>query len=799
MRDLRYAFRTMLRNPGFSIAAVLVLALGIGADSAIFMVVRAVVLAPLPYAQPDRLVNLYESKVVAEGRYNVVSGPNVLDWQRDAASFAQIAYLSNASPSLWPDDGGLPETIDGAICSYNLFSTLGVQPALGRAFTAEEDKFGGQRVVVISDTLWKRRLGARPEVIGTQIRLDGEMQTIVGVMPMGFDYPRLTQIWLPVWQNVSASTRMQRSNHRFQAIARLKPGVSVQQAGVELEGIARRIYEANPGTVTGKGATVARMDERLVAQVRPMLLVLLGAVACVLLIACVNVTNLLLARALSRRREVAVRVSVGASRSQIVKQFLTESSLISMSGAALGLLLASAGTSALIKMAGYIPRMETVRVDATVLVFTAAIAILSGLAVGIVPAMSSWRSGLASAMQEGGRSATSGRSRALFGDALVAAEVALSLMLLVSAGLMLKSFSKLRTVDGGFSAERVLTILFNLPAKRYPTPAQVAGFYETLGDRTRALPGVEDAGLVSVAPLAGLWSDAIFTIEGMPPLKSGQYMDALKRSVDPEYFKTMGIALKRGRFFTKDDRLDAAGKAIVSEGLVKEYLAGQDPIGKRIRGVNKDGYEIIGVVGDTRMELATEPEPTMYIPYAEGVDRRATMVVRTAGDPNLMSLPVQKVMREIDADLPAVTVETIDELREGGTQQSRFGLSLIGLFAGLAVVLASIGLYGVLAYSVGQRTNELGIRMALGADDADITKLMLWQGVKPAAVGIVAGVLGALVATRLLQTLLYEVSPTDPLVMVVVAGLLVLITLAASLIPAWRAAKIDPAIALRAD
>jgi predicted permease len=551
--------------------------------------------------------------------------------------------------------------------------------------------------------------------------------------------------------------------------------------------------------VTGKGATVARVDERLVARVRPMLLVLLGAVACVLLIACVNVTNLLLARALSRRREVAVRVAVGASRGQILKQFLTESSLISLSGAAFGLLLASAGTGVLIKMAGYIPRMETVRVDATVLAFTAAIAILSGLAVGIVPAMSSWRSGLTSAMQEGGRSATTGRSRALFRDALVAAEVALSLMLLVGAGLMLKSFSKLRIVDAGFSAERVLTILFNLPAKRYPTPAQVAGFYETLGERTRALPGVEDAGFVTQAPLAGHWSDSVFTIDGMPPPQPGQYMDALRLSVDPEYFKTMEIPLIRGRFFTRDDRLDAAGKAIVSEAMAKAYLAGEDPIGKRIRGWNMDGYEIIGVVGDTRKDLATEPQPAIYTPYAEGIERRATIVVRTSGDPNLMSLPVQKVMQDIEADMPAVTVRTIDELRQGGAQQARFGLSLIGLFAGLAVVLASIGLYGVLAYSVGQRTNELGIRMALGADSPSIAKLVVWQGMKPAAIGIVAGVLGGFGATRLLQSVLFDVSPNDPGVMAAVVALISVIAMAASLVPAWRATRIDPVVALRAE
>lgn len=810
MRDFRYALRTLARNPGFSLAAVLVLALGIGANSAIFTVIRAVLLAPLPYPDPDRLVNLYERDVIGTFPFNVVSGPNVLDWQRDARSFEQIAFWGEWGSSFAPDDGGLPENITAAICSYNLFATLGVRPAMGRTFTAEEDKYGAPRVVVISDVLWKRRFGARPDVVGTHMRLDGEPHTIVGVMPPGFEYPDAdSQLWLPVRQIVPDRQMQARGAHRFLVIGRLKPGVTVEQARTEVDGIAKRIHIENPTELTGKGGNVVRMDERMVARVRPMLLLLLGAVACVLLIACVNVTNLLLARAVSRRREVAVRVAVGASRWQILKQFLAESSILSLSGAALGLTMAALATNALIKMAGRIPRIGTVQVNGTVLAFTAGVAILTGIAVGLAPAMSSWRAGLATAMSEGGRSATAGRDRGLFRDVLVAVEVALSLILLVGAGLMLKSFSKLRAVDPGFATERVLTIRFSLPPAPAKTPAagsshdladeaRVAAFYRDLVEQARALPGVESAGLVTVPPLAGHYMDNTFTIDGRPPLPPGQFLDAVWRLAHPGYFKAMGIPLKRGRVFTDAERLEAADKAVITESMAARFFPNEDPLGKRLRMDDK-AHEIVGVVGDTRQNLAQEPEPMMYLPLSQGTFDFATLMVRAAGDPGLLSLPLQKIMRELLPDLPAVTVKTVNEMMDGAARQNRFGLTLVALFAGLAVVLAAIGLYGVLAYSVGQRTNELGIRMALGAAAPDITRLVVWQGVKPAAAGIVAGLAGAFATTRLLQSVLFEVSPNDPVVMALVAGLIAAISTAASFVPAWRATRIDPVAALRGE
>jgi predicted permease len=799
MRDLRYALRTLARNPGFTLAAILVLALGIGANSAIFTVVRAVLLAPLPYRDPDRLVRLYERDVIGTSSFNVVSAPNFYDWQKEANSFEQMGYYGDWSSSFSSSDSGLPENLDAAIGDAGFFPVFGVQPILGRTFRPEDDRRDA-RVAVISEGLWRRRFGGDPSAIGSSIRLDGEMHTIIGVIPAAFGFPTsTTQVWLPVAPSVSPNYTQQRGNHRFQVLARLKRGISVEQARTELDGIARRIRQQHPADLTGKGANVVSLAERMVSRVRPMLLVLLGAVACVLLIACVNVTNLLLARAVSRRREVAVRSALGAGRWHIAVQFLTESLLLSVGGAALGLVLAVFGTDVLIKLAGYIPRIETVRVNGAVLAFTAAIAILTGLAVGLVPALSSSNIGLTQAMQEGGRSSTAGRGRSLFRDTLVGVEVALSLMLLIGAGLMLKSFEKLRAVDPGFVPDRLITIRFSLPSQRYKTPAQIASFYRDVLDRVRTTPGVQAAGIVTIAPLAGHFMDNTFTIVGRAPLPPGQFMYAVVREADPDYFKSAGIRLKRGRVFTGAEWLDTADKAVITEAMAAAYFPNEDPIGKRIRVSDKEIFEIVGIVGDALQNLGLPPEPTMYFPLFRGGYSFATLMVRAAADPNLISLPVQKEMRALDPDLPAVTVKTMDEMMWGATQQNRFGLTLIALFAALAVILASVGLYGVLAYSVGQRTSELGVRIALGAGSPAITKLVVWQGLKPALAGIAVGIAGGIAGTRLLQTMLYEVSPTDPAVLAAVVALLMLITLAASFIPAWRATRIDPVIALRTE
>jgi predicted permease len=800
MRDLRYALRTLARNPSFSVAAILVMALGIGANSSIFTVVQAVLLAPLPYRSPDRLVRLYERNVVGEGAFNVVSWPNFNDWRNESKSFSDMAVYGDTTASFSPSDGGLPENLSGVICTYDLFSTLGVAPAMGRAFVSDDDRPDAEQVVIISDSLWRQRFGASRGVVGTRTRIDGESYNIVGVMPQGFDYPASSvKIWMPVWRKLSPNARQQRGNHRFNVVARLNPGVSIEQARSELDGIARRIKQQFPGVPTGAGASVALLRDRTVANVRPMLLILMGAVACVLLIACVNVTNLLLARAAGRKRELAIRASLGAGRFELVKQFLTESLLLSTAGAALGLVLASWGTEALIKMAGAIPRIEMVRVNGSVLWFTAAVALLTGIVVGLVPAFSSARAALTPAMQESSRSSTAGRSRRVFRNVLVAVEVALSVMLLLGSGLMLKSFLRLNAVDPGFVPDHLLTIRFSLPQVRYKDAAKRTEFYESVLSRVRTIPGVSGVGMVTVLPLAGHMMDNTFTIEGHPPPPPGQFLDAVVRAADPDYFQTAGIPLKRGRVFTAFDRLDAAKKAVITESMATQFFPHEDPIGKRLVGISDKPYEIVGMVGDARQNLALPPEPTMYFPLFEGNYSFAAVVIRAAGDPNSLSLPVQKEMRRIDADLPAVTVRTMDEVASLQTSQTRFGLTLIALFGGLAVVLASMGLYGVLAYSIGQRTNELGIRIALGASGAAIARMVVWQGMKPAAAGVIVGLLLGSAATRLIQSLLFEVKPNDVSVLIAVAVVLSAVALIACFVPAWRATRVDPVVALRAE
>jgi predicted permease len=797
MRDLRYALRTLARNRALTIAAVLVLALGIGANSAIFTVVRAVLLAPLPYADPDRLVRLYERDVVGTTAYNVVSGANFYDWRNAARSFDSMGFYTQWGASLSPADGGLPENVTGVTCDTGFFRTLGVAAAIGHTFGDEDDRQDAPRVVVISDPFWRRRFSANPAALGASLRMDGELYTVIGIMPPSFDYPSAeTQYWLPVNRMLKPNFRQARGSHRFSVVGRLKSGVTVEHARAEVDGIAARIKQQYPEIVTGKGGNVAPMADRMVSSVRTMLLVLLGAVGCVLLIACVNVGNLLLARAMGARREVAVRIALGASRIRIARQFLAEGLLLSIAGAAAGVLLANAGTRALIDMAGYIPRMQTVHVNLAVLVFTAGVAILTGTGVALAPALASSGGNLAETMREGGRGSTAGRRRGYVRDVVIAAQIALSVILLLGAGLMLKSFERLRAVDPGFAPDRLLTLRFSLPTQRYKAPSQIAGFYRDLLERVRVMPGVQSASIVTVPPLGGHYMDNVFTIDGRAPLPPGQFMDAVVRAADPDYFRSTGIALKRGRVFTSADWLQAADKAVITETMATTFFPSENPIGKRIRSEG-GAYEIVGVVADTRQNLALPPEPMMYFPLYSGNYEYATLMVRAAGDPNLLSLPVQKQMRALDSDLPAVTVKTAEEMMWGSTQQNRFGLTLIALFAVLAVILAAVGLYGVLAYSVGQRVNELGVRIALGAQGSAITRLVVWQGLKPTLLGIVVGIAGGSAATRLLETMLFEVKPNDPMVIATVVTLLAAIALAACAIPAWRASRIDPAIALR--
>jgi predicted permease len=571
------------------------------------------------------------------------------------------------------------------------------------------------------------------------------------------------------------------------------------QANAELDGIARRIKQQNPNEVTGPGATVASLQDRTVFRVRTLLYVLLGAVGCVLLIACVNVTNLLLARAVARRREAAIRTALGAGRAQLVRQFLAESLLLSGFGALLGLLLANLGVKLLIGMSAGIPRIEAVRVSAPVLLFTLGVAALTGVIVGLAPAIFSLDVKLASAIHDTSRSAAGSRRRKFLGDVLIATEVALSLVLLIGSGLLLKSFARLRAVDPGFPPERLLTMRFSLPGSQYKRGVQRTVFFENLLARVKSLPGVTAAGMVTTLPVTGHVMDNTFKIVGHPPLPPGQFLDALVRAAEPGYFQAMGIPLKRGRTFAPSERLDGARSVIVSESMARQFFQGEDPLGQRLDFGGASPYEIIGIVGDVRKELAADPEPTMYWPLLEGNFGYAALAVRTAGDPNALALPIQKEVSRIDPDLPVVSVLTMEQVLSKGTSERRFSLTLLALFAGLATLLAAIGLYGLLAYSIRQRTSELGIRMALGATPAHVVRMVLTQGLRPTAAGVLAGLVAATAVMQVLQSLLFEVKHLDLQVFLFVAILLVAIAVIACAIPARRAARIDPAVALRTE
>ncbi len=797
-RDLQYTVRVLRLKPAFTLAAIAVLALGIGANTAMFTVINATLLQPLPYADPNRLVYLYESRVIGDNVYNIASPPNFHDWQKEAKSFTQMAAYGDVSFGLAGEDGKLPERIRGVICTHNLFSTLGVQPRLGRAFLPEEDAPTAQRVIIVSHGLWQRRFGGTKDIIGKLLRLDGENYTVVGVMPPWFQFPYNTvQAWVPIHRQLPPEQMQQRGNHRLIVIARLQPGVSVEQARAELDGIAKRIFQQHPNDLTGKGANVALVKERTVASVRTMLLVLLGAVGMVLLIACVNVTNLFLARAVGRKREAAIRIALGATRGRLIRQFLLESVIISLAGGATGIMLAANGTTLLTRMATNLPRSEAIQIDSWVLLFTVAVSLLTGVLSGLAPAFASSSDRLAAEIHEGGRANTGGRATNRLREVLVAGEVALSMMLLIGAGLLLKSFERLRAVDPGFSAPRALTMGFSLPKAQYPTPAQRVSFYETLITRLRALPGVEGAGIVSTLPLNDHFSDSTFDIIGRPPLPPGQYLDALFRGADPGYFQAMGIPLKRGRIFTTAERLDNARQLVVSESFAKQFFPGEDAIGQKIR--NGSVYEIVGVVGDVRIGLANEVEPMMYEPLLEGVFSFGSIVVRTAVDPNSLALSIEREIARLNPALPVADVLTTEELVSTAGKSPRFALTLLMLFAGIAAVLAAVGLYGVLAYTVGQRTNELGIRMALGATAGDVMRLAFAQGLRPTLTGAVVGLAAAFAATRIMRSLLFHVSSSDPQVFVLVTLLVAAITVAASLGPAMRAARIDPAVALRRE
>jgi predicted permease len=800
LQDMRYALRTMRRSPGFTVVVVLTLALGIGVNTALFTIFHGVLLSPWPFPRPDRLVSLWERNVIGDSAYNVVSGGVFADWQRQTTSFQQMALIGESSANLSGDGGALPESIGTRQCSYNLFSMLGVQPLYGRSFTEEDDHSGAAATIILTHGLWKRRYAGDPSIVGKTILLDAKPYTVIGVLPAWFDYPDTrVQVWQTVNHEVSTQDMHNRGNHRFFVTARLRDGVSVAQAYSELDGIQQRNHRQFPDELMGKGANVLPLSDNLVRDVKASLYLLTGAVLCVLVIACLNVANLFVARGTARRKEFAVRAALGGSRWRIIREQLTESLLLTFLGGTLGALLAWSTIRWVVALHENLPRANSVHLDQTALVFTIAITTLSGLFAGLLPALAVTRSELLEPLKENARSVAGGHTRARLRKILLTAEVALTVVLLVGGGLMLKSFSGLRSVNMGCATQNVLTMSFTLPDTTYPSFTKKAQFFDELLRHTRAIPGVNKAAIVSVLPGNGHFFDNTFVIEGRSPLLPGQFQDAVIRGADPEYFATMNIPLLRGRYFTDHDKLENLNAMVITPTMASKFFPTENPLGKVLK-IDWEGaprFQVVGIVGDVLSNLDQPPEPAMYLPLNSGRFEYGSMVVRSGLDVTSLALPIQKQIASVDQDLAVTDVLTMAQIIGKSTANAMFDAALVLLFAVLALILAAVGLYGLLSYLVTQRTNEIGIRMALGAQRRGVMGAMLLDGLRPTAIGLVLGLFGGAVGAQLIRSLLFGVRPIEWTIFAGVSLLVLLIAMCACAYPAWRAARVDPMVALR--
>jgi putative ABC transport system permease protein len=793
-QDLRYGVRMLLKNPGFAIVAVIALALGIGANAAIFSVVNTVLLRSLPYDDPDRLMVLRENKLPEFPEFSVSPG-NFLDWQKENTTFEKLAAINGTAYNLVGD--AEPERLRGARVSAGLFEMLGANPAQGRTFLDDEDQPGHDNVAILSSSLWKRRFGSDPNVVGQAITLSATSYTVIGVMPPAFQFPdRETDVWTPIAFN--ARQAQQHGAHYISVIGRLKPGVTQEQAATEMDAIAGRLAEQYPDTNTGWRVNVLPMQESEVRDIKSALLVLLGAVALVLLIACANVANLLLARATARQKEIAIRTALGASRRRIAQQLLTESILLALAGGGVGLLLAVWGIGSLLKLAPQeLPRVRDVTLDLRVLGFTLVVTLLTGVIFGLVPALQASRPNLNETLKEGGRGTTGGHHRVR--GTLVITEVALALLLLVGAGLLIRSFYRLQQVTPGFNSKNALAVTVSLPGKKYPQDDQQSGFFAQLLDRVATLPGVVAVGATQSLPIQGDYVLA-FNIQGRPPNGPGQEPNTNYYAVSPDYFKAMGIPLLRGRVFTEQDKKDSPRVAVINEELAKKFFPDEDPIGKRINVTNgpERFREIVGIVGDVKQYGLAQPTTMQtYEPYLQTPFSGMTLVVRADGNPAALTGAIRSEVLAIDKEQPVSRIRPLEQVVSESVAKQRFLMLLLGIFASVALVLAAVGLYGVMSYSVNQRTHEIGIRAALGAQRKDVLKLVVGQGMALALSGAGIGLTASFALTRLMTSLLFGVSATDPLTFAGIALLLTIVALLACYLPARRAMKVDPMIALR--
>jgi len=804
-QDLRYGLRTLAKNPAFTSIAIVALALGIGANSAIFSVVNAVLLRPLPFKNPEQLVMLWENATHLGFPKNTPSPANFLDWQSQASAFTGMAAMVERSFNL--TGVGEPERLDGRRVSANLFELLGVPAVLGRTFAPDDDR-PGTHVVLLSYSLWQRRFGSDPSVIGRALALNGESYTVIGIMPRFVQLPgfanRNDQLWVPI--AFPPEEAAQRGNHFLEVIARLKPGITLKPAQAEMDTIAARLAQQYPDYNTRIGTVVVPLQEEVVGDIKPALLILLGAVGFVLLIACANVANLLLARAAVRQKEIALRLALGASRSRLTRQFLTESVLLAMFGAGLGLLLAVGGIRMLKTfIPATIAQVQTINIDARVLIFTAFIAVVTGIAFGLAPALQASHLNLNDTLKEGGRDAGGGSKGNRLRGLLVIGEVAVSFVLLIGAGLLINSFFHLRNLQPGFRADHLLTMKVDLSEVKYPDRDRRAVFFDEVIRRVRALPGVQSAAVAGNLPLTYNGDSMNISVEGVPDPPPDQRSDVIFRAIGPGYVGTMGIPIIRGRDFTDQDKADSKDVVVISEKTAQHFWPGQDPIGRRLKpgsSTSKTPWrEVIGIVKDVRQnDFIAAPKMQMYFTYRQLKDLAPNaLVVRTSIEPLSLAASVRDAIWSVDKDQTVADIDTMEHIVAEAVARQRFSMLLLGLFATLALLLASVGIYGVMSYSVAQRTHEIGIRIALGATRGDVLQMTIKQGLKLVGSGMILGLAAAFLLTRVLQTLLFGISATDPVTFFGISLVLLAVAILASYIPALRATNVDPLVALRAQ
>jgi putative ABC transport system permease protein len=772
-------------------------------------VVNAVLLRPLPYQSPQDLVWLWGTNPQNEIAKETASYPDFNDWRQQAQSFTAMTGFTSSAVILGGTDDGEAERVRAGLAVGDLFAVLGVEPVIGRKFLAEENVAGRNRVVLLSHALWQRRFGGDPRVVGEQITIGNDPHTIIGVLPQGFQDPlpeqsQRLEMWLPL--GVTEQMQQGRRSDFLNVAARLKPGVTLQQAQAEMTGIMSRLEQQYPTTNNGWSVLVQPLHETITGDVRPALLVLSAAVSVLLLIACANVANLLLARATARKREIAIRFALGASRKRIVVQLLTENVVLSLLGGAVGLLFAFWGIEALMALAPRnIPRLDTIGIDRDVLWFALAVSLGTGLLFGLAPALTVSQPQLNESLKEGGRSGAEGGAARRLRSGLAVTEIALSFVLLAGAGLLIRSFMELQNVHPGFNAQQVLTVKLALPQSKYAEDQQVVNFYDQLLARLSAQPGVQIATATNSLPLDSGAAYYSFTVEGRVTAPTDNQRDAETRLVHPEYFRALQIPLKRGRLLDDRDAAGAPDVVVINETMARKHFGDDDPLGKRItfgdpQAADVEWFTVVGIVGDVRAEaLTAEPYAQTYGSYRQSPRRAMTLVLRTAGDPLALVSAVRQQVAALDAQQPLYDVRTGEQVMARAVALNRFNMLLIVVLAAIALLLAAIGVYGVISYSVAQRTREIGVRMALGASEGNVLKLVVGEGMLLAGAGIAVGLVAAFASTRIMASLLYGITATDPVTFVSLALLLAAVAFLASYIPARRATRVDPAIALRAE